>query len=123
MNKYTDAPPHQWPDQHIAQDQAARAGRVAVPVDELDVPGLHGQRLAAAAPAQHEVGADGGKQPGLPRPAKLQRILALRQRIQQVARQEHHAKQQHGFVHHAGESAQPIGSLVKEGVGRHGPAL
>src|SRR5690606_25337686 len=67
---------------------------------------LHRQGLAAASPAGQEVDADGEKEERLPAVAQHQAAAALGQRVEQVARQKHHAKEQHAFVHHAGKAPQ-----------------
>ena len=69
------------------------------------MPGFHGQGLAAALPKETEIDAKHDKQPGLPGMTQGQRMTALGQGIEQITSDEQHAKQQHGFVDHAGQAS------------------
>ena len=51
--------------EHIAMQRAARTGPRALGAHEADAPRLHGERLAAARPEPHVVGADRGQHPNL----------------------------------------------------------
>ena len=79
------------PAQQVAQRCAGRTDRLALPVDKLDVPGFHRQRLSFA-PAPHEIEAEKQKQESLLRTSVFQCVLGLCKQAKRIAAREQDAK-------------------------------